>query len=301
MSIFRAIFFSAIFLTALGLAACGGGAPVHGTAKPLPKPHSTAIASVSYRDVQSLVAAMAVHGAVCGNVQFVSSTMPGGLSPHVGCDGASSGDTSVVLFTDHGSALTFARLQIQANSTLGPVAEVVGPDWVVNTVPAFARQVVRAVGGQVLTAVSTPATARPMTPDVAADHRLCKTFNANIGNGGESQIAQALLADSAVATPKLIHDITKALTANTLHSNLRAQLQVIADCALASGMGRKQAVTEQHAQSRDGAMAAKIVKRGARRRTDRAGPAAPRPATLARRLARQRAVRMILGGVEIYR
>jgi hypothetical protein len=223
-----------IFLTVLGLAACGGGALMHGTAKPSPKPHSTAIASVSYRDVQSLVAAMAVHGAVCGNVQFVSSTMPGGLSPHVGCDGASSGDTSVVVFTDHGSALTFARLQIQENSTLGPMAEVVGPDWAVNTVPAFARQVVRAVGGQVLTAASTHATSRPITPDIAADQALCKTFNANIGNGGEYQIEQALLADSALATPKLIHDITKALTTTTLHSNLRAQVQVTFDCALAS-------------------------------------------------------------------
>lgn len=100
-----------------------------------------------------------------------------------------------------------------------------------NTVPAFARQVVRAVGGQVLTAASTHATSRPITPDVAADQALCKTFNANIGNGGEYQIAQALLADSALATPKLIHDITKVLTTTTLHSNLRAQVQATFDCA----------------------------------------------------------------------
>ena len=150
MRYFRATFFPAISLTAvLGLAACGSS---------VPKPHSTlshssAPAAASYPDVESLVAAMAVHGAVCGNVQFLASTMPGGLSPHVGCDGVSSGDTSVVVFTDHASALAFAHqmIQVRVSNALGPVAEVVGPDWVVNTVPAFARKVVSAVKGQLVT------------------------------------------------------------------------------------------------------------------------------------------------------
>ena len=132
----RTMFFPAISLTAvLGLAACGSSAP---KLRSTPA-HSSAPAAATYPDVESLVAAMAVHGAVCGNVQFVTSTMPGGLSPHVGCDGVSAGDTSVVVFTDHVSALAFAyqMIQIKVSNSLGPVAEVVGPDWVVNTVPAL--------------------------------------------------------------------------------------------------------------------------------------------------------------------
>jgi hypothetical protein len=235
MIIFRAISFPAIFLAVLGLglAACG-------TPKPQSAPaHSTAAhtSAVSYRDVESLVAAMAVHGAVCGNVQFTSSTMPGGLSPHVGCDGISSGDTSVVVFTDHGSALTFARNLIQSDSSLGPMAEVVGPDWVVNTVPAFARQVMHAVGGQLLTPANTHAAVGstvPVTPEVAADKAMCKTFNANIGNGGESQIAQALLAAGTLVSSKLLHDITKAITATSLNAGVRAQVNVAIDCGIAA-------------------------------------------------------------------
>ena len=137
----------AVLLVALSLAACGGGASAHST----PKPHSTAHSAVSYSNVDSLVAAMAVHGAICGNVQFSLSTMPGGRSPHVSCDGASAGDTSIIVFTNHGSALGFARGMASQSGTIGPTAEVVGPDWVVNTVPAFARQVVHAVGGQLVT------------------------------------------------------------------------------------------------------------------------------------------------------
>ena len=137
---------AAAFLVLADLAACGNSTP-----KPHSTPTHTSGAAHSYPDVESLVAAMAVHGAVCGNVKFFPSTMPGGLSPHVGCDGISAGDTSVVVFTGHASAVAFARQMIQVSASLGPVAEVVGPDWVVNTVPAFARRVMRAVGGQLLT------------------------------------------------------------------------------------------------------------------------------------------------------
>lgn len=147
MPIFRVTFFATFSLAAvLGFAACGSSAP-----KPHSVPaHSSAPAAASYPDVESLIAAMAVHGAVCANVHFISSSMPGGLSPHVNCSGASAGDTSVVVFTDHSSALAFAHQMIQMSANLGPVAEVVGPDWVVNTSPAFAQQVMSAVKGQLL-------------------------------------------------------------------------------------------------------------------------------------------------------
>ena len=42
-----------------------------------------------------------------------------------------------------------------------PAAEVVGPNWTVNTSPAFAPKVVKAVGGQLITASASPATSAP--------------------------------------------------------------------------------------------------------------------------------------------
>jgi hypothetical protein len=54
---------------------------------------------------------------------------------------------------------------------------------------------------------------------------------ANIGNGGESQIARALLAAGSLASPTLSHDITKVRTTNSLSSNMRAQVKVVIECA----------------------------------------------------------------------
>ena len=96
------------------LTACGGSSP-----KPAQAPvsrsssASSSAASIgaanSYADVQSLIAAMAVHGAVCSDVSInTGSTVGGALSTYAGCSGVSSGDTAIVMFTDHASAVAYA-------------------------------------------------------------------------------------------------------------------------------------------------------------------------------------------------
>ncbi|HEY6788038.1 MAG TPA: hypothetical protein VI365_12075 [Trebonia sp.] len=86
---------------------------------------------------------MAVHGAVC--------------------------DTVIVVFTDHASAIAYASDMIRVGQLTGsPAAEVVGPNWVVNTGPGFAGKVIKAVGGQLITesaaVATTPAAATPAAP-----------------------------------------------------------------------------------------------------------------------------------------
>lgn len=78
-----------------------------------------------------------------------------------------------------------------------------------------------------------PAAAHPtvqtISPEIAADKAICKAFTANIGDGGEQAIANALVANPLVSA-KLAHEIGLALTGTTLHADLLAQLQVTADC-----------------------------------------------------------------------
>ncbi len=127
-------------------------------------------AAQSYAHVQSLLAAMAQHGAACSNVSSnTSSTIAGSLSA-ADCSGVSAGDTVVAMFTDHASAVAYANSILGLGQSLGPVAEVVGPDWTVNTVPAFAHKVVTAVGGQLMLvpSASSPAPAAPATTAPAA-------------------------------------------------------------------------------------------------------------------------------------
>lgn len=69
-----------------------------------------------------------------------------------------------------------------------------------------------------------------VSPEIAADRTICKTFMANIGDGGEQAIADALVAKPLVSA-KLAHEIGLALTDTTLHANLVAQVQVSIDCA----------------------------------------------------------------------
>lgn len=53
---------------------------------------------------------------------------------------------------------------ISVGQSLGPVAEVVGPDWTVNTSsPDFARKVMSAVGGQLISAPAASTTS-PSAP-----------------------------------------------------------------------------------------------------------------------------------------
>jgi hypothetical protein len=68
------------------------------------------------------------------------------------------------------------------------------------------------------------------SPEIAADRTICKTFTANIGDGGEQAIANALVANPLVSA-KLAHEIGPALTDTTLHADLVAQVQVSIDYA----------------------------------------------------------------------
>jgi hypothetical protein len=110
--------------------------------------------SNSYADVQSLLYAMAAHGATCSNVTMdTGGSVSGELNPYADCSGTSAGDTAVLVFKDHASAMAYAHSMLSTGQSLGnPTAEVVGPDWVVNTKPAFADMVVTAVGGQLMAA-----------------------------------------------------------------------------------------------------------------------------------------------------
>jgi hypothetical protein len=128
--------------------------------------HSTPTAQ-SYPSAASLLAAMAAHGATCSGVSLsYGDIVAGEVNPHAGCNGVSSGDTAVVVFTDHASALAYANDMISVGQQVGsPAAEVVGPNWTVNTVPAFAHKVISAVGGQLIAAAASPAT--PSTPAAA--------------------------------------------------------------------------------------------------------------------------------------
>ncbi len=132
--------------------------------KPAAAPSTTPTpTAVSYPTVTSLLAAMAAHGATCSAVSIkTGSTVNGALSTFAECSGVSSGDTAIVMFTDHADAVAYANSMISLNEPLGPTAQVVGPDWTVNTVPAFAAKVVKAIGGQLITApASSPATLGP--------------------------------------------------------------------------------------------------------------------------------------------
>jgi hypothetical protein len=77
------------------------------------------------------------------------STVGGSLNPYIDCTGKSEGDTSIVVFTNHADALAFARTQLSVTN-LGPVGEVVGANWVVNTIPAYGRKAAAALGGKLM-------------------------------------------------------------------------------------------------------------------------------------------------------
>lgn len=146
---------------------------VSGKNKPAAAPSATPLTPTaqSYSGTASLLAAMAAHGATCSGVSLsYSGSVPGEVNPFAECTGISNGDSAVTVFTDHASALAYANsmISLSVTNSLGPTAEVVGPDWTVNTAPAFAAKVAKAVGGQLITAPAasssaTPAPAQPVT------------------------------------------------------------------------------------------------------------------------------------------
>jgi hypothetical protein len=118
-------------------------------------------AARSYASAVSVLAAMDRNGAVCSGV--------GQAGQFADCSAASNGDTVVGMFSDHADALAYADGMVTLGLQLHTAtAEVVGPNWVVNTSPAFAGEVVDAIGGQIITKanaspppVSAPAPAWP--------------------------------------------------------------------------------------------------------------------------------------------
>jgi hypothetical protein len=125
---------------AVALAGCGAA-------------HAGEPGAVSYENATAVVAALDAHGAPCTNTSLTNgSTATGSLGSFVLCSGVTAGDTSVGIFDTHAHALAHAQNminvgdEIKAHST----AEVVGPNWVVNTTPAYAARVQKAIGGQLL-------------------------------------------------------------------------------------------------------------------------------------------------------
>ena len=137
------------------------------SATPTPTP-----TAVSYSSVTSLLAAMSAHGATCSAVSIKSGGIVAGeVNPFADCNGSgSSGDTVITIFTTHADALNYADSMIGVGQVTNlPTAEVVGPDWAVNTEPSFAAKVISAVGGQLITApASSPATSAAPAPATSA-------------------------------------------------------------------------------------------------------------------------------------
>jgi hypothetical protein len=132
------------------VAAAGAGAALASRSPASPPDIPTARA---YGSATGVLAAMDRRGVVCSGV--------GRAGQFADCSGTSDGDTVIGLFSDHANALAYAEgmiiLGIQLHT---PTAEVVGPNWVVNTSPAFAGEVVEAIGGKVLTKANAQQTAQ---------------------------------------------------------------------------------------------------------------------------------------------
>jgi hypothetical protein len=127
----------------------------------------------SYADAAAVLAALAAGGAPCATPSPVSNPTAAGATSMVGCfssqaAGGASSDSVVVVFDNHADALAFAQGMLGLVPAAGdPAAEVVGVNWVVNTVPAYGNVVQTALGGNVLTSVTaTTAAAVPPPPPV---------------------------------------------------------------------------------------------------------------------------------------
>jgi hypothetical protein len=134
----------------LMVAAGTGAAFASRTSNPPPIP-----AAHAYSNTSGVLAAMDRRGVVCQDV--------GPAGAFMDCSGASTGDTVIGLFSNHADAVAYADSMIILGMQLRtPAAEVVGPNWVVNTSPAFAGEVVDAIGGEIVTkanAQSSPVSA----------------------------------------------------------------------------------------------------------------------------------------------
>ena len=240
---------SFVVAAVIGLTACGGGSPKAAAHASLSSSATSSSASLgaaqSYPDVESLIAAMAVHGAVCSDTSInTGSAVSGALSTYAECSGASSGDTAIVMFTDHASALAYANNMLRTGAGLGdPTAEVVGPDWTVNTVPTFADKVVKAVGGQLIAGPSgapssSSAVLQPSAPAAPTMTRQTDKVVFKVSGSGYPSIQYG--SDSDNNSPKggygplgdgnaLPWSASMTYDANTLYYAVSAQLEGYGD------------------------------------------------------------------------
>jgi hypothetical protein len=154
----------------IGTAASGASHPAAAPAKP--KATASAPAQpTGFAQVRGLVTALKQHGVACTPDAISKAgapAIPGGLAG-VDC----SADTVIVVFKDHASAVAYAQSMLNVGQGLNsPTAEVVGSNWTVNTVPAFAAQAVKVLGGQLMSepapVPSAPASQAPAAPATTA-------------------------------------------------------------------------------------------------------------------------------------
>jgi hypothetical protein len=161
--------FAALIVLVVIINLATGGTKIKPAAAPSATPTPTPTVQ-SYPSAPALLAALAAHGAPCSGASVKSGgAVAGEINPFVDCNGGgSSDDTVLIVFTDHASALAYANSMISLGQSINtPTADVVGPNWTVNTVPGFAPKVVKAVYGQLIPwiapAASAPATSAPAT------------------------------------------------------------------------------------------------------------------------------------------
>jgi hypothetical protein len=138
------------------IAAAGTGAAF---ASRTPNPPRAIPAAHAYSTTTGVLAAMDRRGVVCQDA--------GPAGAFMDCSGASTGDTVIGMFSNHADAVAYADSMIILGLQLRtPAAEVVGPNWVVNTSPAFAGEVVDAIGGEIITKANaqSPPVSAPAWP-----------------------------------------------------------------------------------------------------------------------------------------
>ena len=175
----------------------------------------------SYPSTAALLAAMTAHGASCPGVKFSSSgTRVGEVNPFATCNSGGQGNTVILVFKDNAEAMTYANDMISVGQSTGtPAAEVVGPNWTVNTTPTFAPKVVGAVGGQLLTAAaaapasSAPAAA-PTTPAAAAPTQAPTTPAAPAMSASEQQAVDAAQNYLSLGSGFSQYSLTQQLTSS---------------------------------------------------------------------------------------
>jgi len=138
----------------------------------------------SYASATGVLAAMDRKGVVCSGV--------GRAGQFADCSGVSDGDTVIGMFRNHADAVAYADGMVTLGLQLHtPTAEVVGPNWVVNTSPAFASQVVAAIGGEIITkANAQPPASAPAWPAAVFSRAVQgqATAPGEMGGGGGASV-----------------------------------------------------------------------------------------------------------------